>query len=54
MQTDESVKPDLRSLSQDRDRNCAPIGYPPVADSLCFETVPLGMPRSDGTASSSS
>lgn len=54
MQTDESVKPDRSSLSQDRDRTCTPTGYPLVADSLCFETVPLGTPRSYNAPPSSS
>lgn len=44
MQPDESVKPDRSPSVQHQGQSVSSRGYPPVADSLCFETVPLGAP----------
>jgi hypothetical protein len=45
MQPENSVEPDRSSSVQEPVQPAGTRGYPPVADSLCFETVPLGRPR---------
>ncbi|CAP56396.1 hypothetical protein GDI2453 [Gluconacetobacter diazotrophicus PA1 5] len=45
MQPENRVDSDRSSSAQDQVKSAPSRGYPPVADSLCFETVPLGTPR---------